>query len=869
MAVMIRCKMCGGDLALTQGSTIATCEYCGSTQTVPTQDNEKKLIQFERAERLRRNCEFDKATGVYEAIVADFRQEAEAYWGLVLCKYGIEYVDDPATGKKIPTCHRSSFESIFDDSNFEQTLENADTGSRKVYREEAKRIEEIRKGIIEVSSKEDPYDIFICYKETAEDGQRTIDSVLAQDLYDALTDKGYRTFFARITLEDKLGQEYEPYIFAALNSAKVMLAIGTDYEYFNAVWVKNEWSRYLKLMETDKSKHLIPCYKGIDAYDMPKEFNKLQAQDLGKVGATQDLFRGIEKLLGVQKAAVVAAVPGGGNIVAETLEKAYGFLAAQDWTSAGYTLDTVRGYEPDNVGMLIGKLMLDCKVSKESLLAQCDSRLDENPDYQKAVRVADSNTKARLENYNKAAIYRMALNQAKGNTVESVKQAMMLLEEIRGYQDADQQTAQLQAILKELQAKKKKIVTFMAAILTLGILVTGLLIYKANYWDLQSIHKEAVELLESGEYQAAQTKIDELKAYEGKELAIELRYDFAGKLVDAGQHKTAIALYNEMYSYAGSAERINECKYLLAKKLYDAGEYADAAYSFEAIKGYSDSETMVYACYYKLGEYYWQKDRLDSARNYFEKAGAYQDAAERYTEVVNEQAYREAVTMQKKGNHAIAAEKFKAIIDYKDSLELFCKSCMIIAQSHANSGDRDAALKIYRELLTYKHEPTKKQVNQILENLYNEGLDLLSQDKLQSALNVFESLQKIKYKDSNIRKSDISKQIAKERAAIEGIWYSTDAWFAGGVLWADNGKWAWNSGRSASVVDDYISGKKTGSSYSYDSDTKTFTLGVTKHSNGEKEYLTAQVINGKLIVRSTDPEAAFYPGTYKKIKEVN
>ena len=122
MAIMIKCKMCGGDLALTEGSTIATCEYCGTTQTVPTQDNEKKLVQFERADRLRRNCEFDKAAGVYESIVADFRQEAEAYWGLVLCKYGIEYVDDPATGKKVPTCHRSSFESIMEAPNFEQVL---------------------------------------------------------------------------------------------------------------------------------------------------------------------------------------------------------------------------------------------------------------------------------------------------------------------------------------------------------------------------------------------------------------------------------------------------------------------------------------------------------------------------------------------------------------------------------------------------------------------------------------------------------------------------------------------------------------------------------------------------------------------------
>ena len=295
--IIMKCKMCGGDLYLVEGSTIAECEYCGSTQTVPTTDNEKKMTQFARANRLRAACEFDKAAGVYESIVVEFPEEAEAYWSLLLCKFGIEYVDDPATGKKIPTCHRSSFDSIMDDSDFEQVMENADSISRRIYREEAKQIEELRKNIIEVSSKEEPYDIFICCKETDENGSRTVDSVIAQDVYDALTEKDYKVFFSRITLEDKLGQEFEPYIFAALNSAKVMLTFGTDYEYYNSVWVKNEWSRFLALIARGEKKTLIPCYKGIDAYDMPKEFARLQAQDMGKVGAIQDLIRGVSKIL--------------------------------------------------------------------------------------------------------------------------------------------------------------------------------------------------------------------------------------------------------------------------------------------------------------------------------------------------------------------------------------------------------------------------------------------------------------------------------------------------------------------------------------------------------------------------------------------
>ena len=359
---VIKCKMCGGDLQIIEGETVAECEYCGTKQTVPKVDDEKKLTLFSRANRLRLACEFDKAASVYESIVADYPEEAEAYWGLVLCRYGIEYVDDPATGRKVPTCHRSSFDSILEDSDFEQACENADPIARRVYRDEAKTIEDIRKGIVEVSGKEPPYDIFICYKETDEKGERTVDSVIAQDVYDALTEKGYRVFFSRITLEDKLGTEYEPYIFAALNSAKVMLAFGTDYEYFSAVWVKNEWSRYLQLMTKDKSKHLIPCFKGIDAYDMPKEFAHLQAQDMGKVGAMQDLLRGIEKLMPKEQPAAavqerVIVTGGVDSKINSLLDRGNMALEDRDWESASKFFEEVLNNDSKNAQAYVGKAL--------------------------------------------------------------------------------------------------------------------------------------------------------------------------------------------------------------------------------------------------------------------------------------------------------------------------------------------------------------------------------------------------------------------------------------------------------------------------------------------------------------------------------
>ena len=44
MAVL-KCKMCGGNLEVQEGMTVCECEYCGSKQTVPSVDDEKKNDQ--------------------------------------------------------------------------------------------------------------------------------------------------------------------------------------------------------------------------------------------------------------------------------------------------------------------------------------------------------------------------------------------------------------------------------------------------------------------------------------------------------------------------------------------------------------------------------------------------------------------------------------------------------------------------------------------------------------------------------------------------------------------------------------------------------------------------------------------------------
>lgn len=404
--MIIKCKMCGGDIDFIPGATYGTCEYCGSTSTIPQAEDENKLNRYNRANHFRRQCEFDKAVAAYEKILEQDDTDAEAHWGAVISRFGIEYVEDPATHQRIPTCHRVQVASILTDEDYLAAVENApDEESRRIYQEEAARIAEIQKGILAISANEKPYDVFICYKETDENGQRTRDSQWAQDVYYGLTEQGLKVFFSRITLEDKLGQQYEPYIFAALNSAKVMVVIGSRPEYFNAVWVKNEWSRYLSLMKHDHKRLLIPCYRDMDPYDLPEELSMLQSQDMSKIGFMQDLLRGVQKVMQqptsapqgvrVETATVETNAPG----VTSLLKRAALFLEDGDTASAREYYDRVLDIDPECAEAYMGKVCAETGCRKESDLGALNYCVDMRGDWQKALRFASAAQKQTYEGY--------------------------------------------------------------------------------------------------------------------------------------------------------------------------------------------------------------------------------------------------------------------------------------------------------------------------------------------------------------------------------------------------------------------------------------------------------------------------------------
>lgn len=378
----LKCKMCGSNLEIEDSITVCKCEKCGTSQTVPDIEDDKELKLFERAGRLRFNCDFDKAAGIYNTITDSYPEEAEGYWGLILCKYGIEYADN-ASGKKVPVCHRISYDSVMDDEDFELVMENSDSESRAIFREEAKIIEENRKKYIQIAESEQPYDIYISYRAKDDNGDKTAVSEIAGHLYNKLTSAGYRVFLSEAALKGKKRSECEPYIYSALNSANVMLALGTSYDDYNDVWVKNEWNRYFEIAEKNKNKCLIPCYKDVDEYDIPKEFAGLKVCQLGNDDTFNNIMAEIANVVKPESVNQPAPEPEKAEPAEEIeleeieiiepvninklLDEGFSAISDKNWKKANKLFFQVLDEEPDNSKAYWGQLLVqqECTNARE------------------------------------------------------------------------------------------------------------------------------------------------------------------------------------------------------------------------------------------------------------------------------------------------------------------------------------------------------------------------------------------------------------------------------------------------------------------------------------------------------------------------
>lgn len=799
--MIIKCKMCGGDLRPAENATTCECEYCGSVNTLPKLDNERRLNMYDRANHFRRNNEYDKAMGIFEQILQDDRTDAEAYWSLVLCRYGIEYVEDPATKKRIPTVNRAQFTSIFADEDYKSAIEYADSVQKGVYAEEAKAIDTIQKGILDISKKEKPFDVFICYKETDANGKRTPDSVLANDLYHQLTREGFKVFFSRITLEDKLGQQYEPYIFAALNSAKVMVVLGTKPEHFNAVWVKNEWNRYLALIKAGANKTLVPAYKDMDPYDLPDEFSHLQAQDMSKLGFMQDLIHGIKKLAGEEKPSaaqqpivVQAAAGSGGTNAAALLDRAFMALEDGEFTKADDFCEKALNIDARNARAYVGKLMAELKIHKESDLQYQPQPIERSGNYAKALRFADEKLKVQLTKANEAIQIRNEQRrlQDEYNTLLNSLNSACSVADVRAIRSRISALASFKDAATGLKACDNKIETINStaytsanALMKQGRYADAAAAFRAigDYRDCEAIAAKCDELekqrlAEEAAARAEQTKREaerrakeEAERKEKERIAAELKRQQETIARREAEAKAEKAKKTGIMAVIAAAICVAAffvvIKVVLPKLNYDnavkameAGQYDAAITAFTELGDYKD-------CDYRILQAQANKafaaEQYDTVVDYYTTLpAAYQDHADDFVTL-----YNDAVALMDGGSYDDAIAAFTKLGNYSDSKNL-------IAQMNADiqfeAGNYAAAYDAYATL-----DATYQTHADDYATMYTAAETARTSGDYDSAYDQFIALGN--YSDARDKANDSAYKYAAQLAAQGEYWQAANAWW--------------------------------------------------------------------------------------------
>ena len=284
----LKCSICGGELQ-EHGNKLA-CKYCRAIYECVERISEDEVIQLNQATVQRNLLLFDDAQERYELILKSYPNNSEAAWGAFLCSYGIIYEQD-YDGTYKPTCHRLN-ECPVEKSPYYSKL----TGEAK---NRASEIENLRQSILAQAKSISPYDVFICYKATDDWHGRSMptrEANWARDIYEMLTrDMGLKVFFAEKCLSGS-NTDYEPHIYSALQSAKLMLVLANSLEHVNAVWVQNEWRRYAKYIREGKEKTIRVIFDQVEPYALPRELQSKQAICHDSMGWDKQLQRSIEEI---------------------------------------------------------------------------------------------------------------------------------------------------------------------------------------------------------------------------------------------------------------------------------------------------------------------------------------------------------------------------------------------------------------------------------------------------------------------------------------------------------------------------------------------------------------------------------------------
>jgi hypothetical protein len=156
---------------------------------------------------------------------------------------------------------------------------------------------------------------------------------------------------------------------------------------------------------------------------MPKELRNLAAQNMGKIGAMQDLLHGVEKLIPINKQGSaqsnqdflgVSTNQAFSNPTLDSLlRRAFVFLEDNDWEKADEYADRVLDMDAENGNAYLVKLLAELHVGRESELEKLSNPISTSLNWQRILRYGSTELRDKVKKYNQLIIDRIEVDKHK------------------------------------------------------------------------------------------------------------------------------------------------------------------------------------------------------------------------------------------------------------------------------------------------------------------------------------------------------------------------------------------------------------------------------------------------------------------------
>lgn len=286
------------------------CPYCGTVNNFSDDTNQAaEEKEINEVYILLDNMQFKAASDRLRFLKDKYPDSSKVYFLSVLADNCVCYTEDSSKkGHYIPTLNDLPTSSLLESYNAKKALELAPSDLvRESYQEVFNYIEKIRLEIQEAASKkENQYDVFISTKVNLldENGREVLDGMghvmespdcaFARGLFNEINERrrGTKVFFSQSSeAKAKMaGQKYENIIYSALHSARAFVLVAETRENIDWRWVRNEWMRYLRIMDNNpENHHFVLITHKLKPVDLPRELQGFQYIDYDSVSAYRQL----------------------------------------------------------------------------------------------------------------------------------------------------------------------------------------------------------------------------------------------------------------------------------------------------------------------------------------------------------------------------------------------------------------------------------------------------------------------------------------------------------------------------------------------------------------------------------------------------